>query len=67
MSLGFEDDENPKQGRIKPICKTCGGYGYNFNTEAGNARKCDSCGGDRISRDPRDYANKNDIPPLPRR
>jgi predicted Zn-ribbon and HTH transcriptional regulator len=39
--------------RLKPICEVCGGYGYNFNTEHGNAIQCPSCKGDKISRDPR--------------
>jgi len=47
-----------------PKCKTCGGYGLNFNTEAGNGQRCPSCLGDKISRDPRDYKDRRDIPPL---
>jgi hypothetical protein len=59
-------DEDKEVVKYKK-CRTCGGYGYNFNTEHGNARLCDSCLGDKISRDPHDYANKRDIPPKPRR
>lgn len=63
MSNEFEDEANKVKYKR---CRTCGGYGYNFNTEHGNARKCDSCNGDKISRDPHDYATRADIPPLPR-
>jgi hypothetical protein len=62
-------DHEPNEDKDKEIvkyikCRTCGGYGYNFNTEHGNARLCDSCLGDKISRDPRDYKDRKDIPPL---
>jgi len=54
-------------GRAKyKVCRTCGGYGYNMLTTHGNAQRCPSCKGDKISRDPHDYATKAEIPPNPR-
>ena len=44
-------DATIKQRHLFKQCRTCGGYGYNMLTEHGNAQRCPSCRGDKISRE----------------
>lgn len=61
--MSLDDVEIPKL----PKCRVCGGYGWNYPPGGRSAQKCPSCFGDKISRNPHDYVDKRDIPPLPRR
>jgi len=66
MTFDGFDKELETELKSYKKCRVCGGYGWNYPSGGRSAQKCPSCKGDKISRDPRDYADKQDIPPLPR-
>jgi uncharacterized protein (DUF983 family) len=50
--------EDIDEGQPVPKCSVCGGYGFNFNGVNKTAQRCPACGGDKRSRNPKDYPKK---------